>query len=206
MLEVKHLKFGFGKKTLLNNINFHVRGGELTRIDGPNGAGKSTMIALICGFLSGHEGSISFKGPSDFRSWTSWIAADSNGLFPSLSAIANLDFWLKIRGQSVSESTISQTLLSWGIAGDWVQKGLPTSKFSTGMKRRVALARLELENSRLWLLDEPLFGLDEEAYAKFKRLLDSHLASGGATVVVTHDGRLVEGLPHQTVSLGERHA
>jgi heme exporter protein A len=70
------------------------------------------------------------------------------------------------------------------------------------MKRRLALARLELEQSRLWLLDEPLFGLDDAACQKFKSCLDRHIKSGGTAIVITHDERLLLQIPHMTVTLG----
>ncbi len=202
MLEVKNLTFGFGNRPLFSNLNFAVGTGELIRIDGHNGSGKSTLIAVICGLLGGQKGEVRFKGEDDFRRWTSWIAPDANGLFPSLSAAANLDFWLNLRGQTIPTSNIKDSLASWGISGEWLQSGLPTAKFSTGMKRRLALCRLQLEKSRLWIIDEPLFGLDEKACQKFKTLLHEHLAGGGATIIVTHDARILEGIKHSTLFLG----
>lgn len=203
MIEIKNVTFGFGKKPLFTNVNASVAAGELIRIDGANGAGKSTLIGILCGLIEGYKGEIIFNGPNDFRRWTSWIAADANGLFPSLSAISNLDFWLKLRGRVISPEAIRDSLKNWGIHGDWTQSSLPTSKFSTGMKRRVALAKLEQDGSRLWILDEPLFGLDQAACSKFKITLENHLKSGGAAIVVTHDSRLLEGINHKTVFLGE---
>ena len=205
MLEVKDLTFGFGKKPLFQNVSFKVASGELARIEGPNGAGKSTLVSLIGGLLTGAEGNIKFEGPADFRTWTSWIAADANGLFPSLSAEANLRFWLSVRGLNVDTSAIRDHLTNWGIMGEWTQSNLPTAKFSTGMRRRLALSRLQLEATNLWLLDEPLFGLDDRAYMKFKTLLKNHLSNGGAAVLVTHDARLVDDIAHQTVRLGGDH-
>ena len=203
MLEVKNLTFGFGKRPLFSNLSFAVAPGELVRIDGHNGSGKSTLISVICGLLGGHRGEIKFQNDDDFRQWTSWIAPDANGLFPTLPAVANVDFWLKLRGQIVNKSTIQASLSGWGINGDWLQSGLPTVKFSTGMKRRLALCRMQLEQSRLWIIDEPLFGLDEKACQKFKNLLEEHLKSKGAAIIVTHDSRILEGIKHSTVLLGE---
>lgn len=201
MLDVTDLTFGFGKKPLFKGLCFSVTPGQLIRVDGHNGAGKSTLISVICGLISGHTGSIRFAD-DDFRKWTSWIAPDANGLFPTLSAVANLEFWLRLRNQHTSTEALRECLNGWGISGDWLQVGLPVSKFSTGMKRRLALARLQLESSKLWLIDEPLFGLDERACLKFKNHVMEHLQAGGGVVVVTHDARLLEGIKHQTVFLG----
>ena len=160
------------------------------------------MLALITGLLSGATGSISFSGDHDFRVWTSWIAPDANGLTPSLSALANLRFWLELRGIACVDDEIRSTLSGWGLSGDWVQSSLPAAKFSTGMKRRLALARLQLEKTRLWILDEPLFGLDDSACKKFRDMLHAHIQADGSAIVVTHDDRLLAGINHQTVQLG----
>ena len=172
------------------------------RIAGSNGAGKSTLLSVMTGLISGASGTINFDGDSDFRFWTSWIAPDGNGLTASLSAIQNLEFWLQLRDRRLSQDHLKISLSEWGLTGDWVQSALPVGKFSTGMKRRLAIVRLQLEGSRLWLLDEPLFGLDDAACQKFRICLDKHVKSGGSAVVITHDDRLLAQTPYKTVMLG----
>jgi heme exporter protein A len=203
MLNVQDLSFSFKNRPLFRGLSFSVTAGTLTRIAGPNGSGKSTLLGLMTGLISGASGSITFADHDDFRSWTSWIAADANGLIPSLSAVANIRFWLELRQPAADLEKIHTVLTNWGLQGDWVQTRLPVSKFSTGMRRRLALARLELEGSKLWLLDEPLFGLDDDACKKFRETLKSHISRGGAAVLVTHDERIVEGMEHQTLMLGD---
>lgn len=202
MLRVKNLTFAFKNRPLFQNISFDVKAGELTRLAGSNGSGKSTMLGLITGLISGAEDAVSYTGDSDFREWTSWIAPDANGLIPTMPATANLSFWLELRGVSPDMPRLRSALTDWGLSGDWVQSSLPVARFSTGMKRRLALARLLLEDSKLWLLDEPLFGLDDAACRQFRDALKRHLSEGGSAVVVTHDDRLLEGLNPQTILLG----
>jgi heme exporter protein A len=202
MLRVNHLTFSFKNRPLFDGLSFHVSAGQLVRIAGPNGAGKSTLMGLILGLLSGYTGHIEFAGDDDFRQWTSWIAPDANGLSTDLSAVENLRFWLSLRGRSASPESVAQTLESWGLKGTWIQESLPVGKFSTGMRRRLALARLELEDTRLWLLDEPLFGLDDKACQLFKLALERHARAGRSALIITHDERLLDGLAHQTVHVG----
>ena len=202
MLRIENLSFSFKNRPLFQNISFEATAGSLIRIAGSNGAGKSTLLGVITGLLTGATGTVEFSGDNDFRAWTSWIAPDGNGLTASLGAIDNLQFWLRLRGIDASKNKLQECLSDWGLSGDWVQTSLPVGKFSTGMKRRLALARLELEQSRLWLLDEPLFGLDDAACQKFKSCLDRHIKSGGTAIVITHDERLLLQIPHMTVTLG----
>lgn len=203
MLSVQKISFGFKNKNLFQDISFELGAGQLVRIAGANGSGKSTLLGVIAGLISGGTGLVSFAGDDDFRQWTSWIAPDANGLVSSLSATDNMIFWLQIRGIKLPAGVLEKTLSRWGLTGDWIQTSLPIAKFSTGMKRRLALARLELEGSRLWLLDEPLFGLDDGACKQFRDALDLHLSRGGASLVVTHDDRLLDRIRHDTIVLGE---
>lgn len=202
MLNVRNLTFSFKNRPLFSGLNFTVKSGSLLRVSGPNGSGKSTLLSLITGLISGANGQIDFDETCDFRSWTSWIAADANGLIPSLSAAENLRFWLELRHSAFDAGRISNSLNDWGLSGSWIQERLPVARFSTGMRRRLSLARLDLDGSKLWILDEPLFGLDEAACKKFRIRLQSHISQGGAAIVVTHDDRLLEGVEHETLALG----
>lgn len=202
MLKVSQLGFSFGARPLFRNVSFSVSPGELVRIAGPNGSGKSTLLSLVAGLIDGATGTIEFTGDTDPRSWTAWIPADANALNPHLSAAANLQFWQDLRGQSSEPHDLAEALQFWGLKGEYIQTELAVGVFSTGMKRRLALARLTLAKANLWLLDEPLFGLDDHACKKFRELLAAHLKSGGAAIVITHDERLVEGMPVHTVQLG----
>jgi heme exporter protein A len=206
MLRVDNLSFSFKHRPLFQNLSFEVAPGTLTRIAGSNGAGKSTLLAIITGLISGASGDVSFDGNArahvDFRFWTSWIAPDGNGFTASLSAIKNLEFWLQLRGLQRPHEHLKDSLNQWGLTGDWVQSELPVGKFSTGMKRRLAIVRLQLEGSKLWLLDEPLFGLDDAACRQFRGLLHQHIKSGGSAIVITHDDRLLDQIPHKTITLG----
>jgi heme exporter protein A len=69
------------------------------------------------------------------------------------------------------------------------------------MKRRLALARVALSQTKLWILDEPFYGLDQRALGIFQLMLRDHLASGGAALVVSHDLAPLEKYDHQTIQL-----
>jgi heme exporter protein A len=202
MLTVKDLTFSFKNRPLFKGLSFSVGPGALIRLTGSNGSGKSTLLGLLTGLISGAKGSITFEECDSSRRSLSWIAPDANGLVPSLSATANLHFWLGLRHTKIDIDRIQTSLETWGLNGEWVQNRLPVARFSTGMRRRLSLARLELEDTRLWLLDEPLFGLDESACQKFRAALKAHIDLGGAAIVVTHDERLLSGLTFETIVLG----
>lgn len=200
MLSVKDLSFAFGSRPLFRSISFDLKAGDLVRLAGPNGAGKSTLMALIAGLITGASGSIHFTGDQDPRSWTAWIPPDANALNHGLSAIDNLRFWLELRGMSVKDNVIQLALKEWGLEGEYRTRQLPVGLFSTGMRRRLALARLDLCQARLWLLDEPLFGLDDNACKIFHQKLTRHIQADGAALIITHDERLLTNLQPRTIS------
>lgn len=206
MLNVRNLSFAFGSRVLFQNISFQANPHLAVRLAGPNGSGKSTLMSLIAGLNSGAKGDIQFTESLsqglDVRHNTAWLPADANALNGNLSAFDNLKFWMELRGKTCTKETIESALAEWGLHGNYTLHHLSVSHFSTGMKRRLALARLCLFDAKLWLLDEPLFGLDDKACQQFRRKLKLHLESGGAAVVVTHDERLLEGIPATTVQLG----
>ena len=207
MLTVNNLSFAFGARRLFESISFDLKAGHVIRLSGPNGAGKSTLMSILAGLNVSSTGTVSFANPSglpeaDHRQWTAWIPPDANALQPNLSAVQNLSFWLDVRGRTVTKDEFNTMLSAWGLTGVYVTQHLPVGLFSTGMKRRLALARLMLSNAKLWLLDEPLFGLDSIACEQLRQKLKEHLEQGGSAIVITHDDRLLENLPFATVSLG----
>jgi heme exporter protein A len=80
-------------------------------------------------------------------------------------------------------------------------QNFPVEKYSTGMKRRLALARLMLSGATCWLLDEPVYGLDTAALATFSHQLEQHLKAGGMTLVISHDTAPLRGLISRTIHL-----
>lgn len=202
MLKITGLTFSFRNRPLFDNLSFELNHGEILRISGPNGSGKSTLVGLLTGQISGGENHTTFLNPGDFREWTSWIAPDANGMVQTLSALENLSFWLQLRGIRSSHDHCRSVLDQWGLKGTWVQSQLPVGRFSTGMKRRLALARLELEDTKLWILDEPLFGLDDAACGQFRNTLSQHISKTRSAIVITHDDRLLSDLQHKTLRLG----
>jgi heme exporter protein A len=197
-LTVEKLSFGYSEKSLISNVSFAADSGSLLRIAGQNGAGKSTLMLLLAGILEGHRGKIAWH-TSDVSPLYAWLPAEGNGLLQNLSALENMKFWTSLYG--ISGIDYGVHLSEVGLTNIWVQSKLPVAKFSTGMKRRLALARLMAIRAPVWLLDEPLYGLDDQGCESFKIKLSQHCANGGAAIIITHDERLIEGMPAQTIFL-----
>lgn len=210
MLKISGLTFGFRSRRLFENISLTLRPGELVHIAGANGAGKSTFMSIIAGILATQAGKIEFlpgtdsvAAVEDRRRFLEYLPAEANGMFTKMSAVDNLKFWSSLRGIALSEQKIFEALETWGLNHPMIRDQLPIEKFSTGMKRRLALARLQLSAAPCWLLDEPVYGLDARGLESFHNILKRHLSAQGMGLVISHDLKPLEGLDIRTLDLAK---
>ena len=176
---------------LFKDVNFTLKEGSIMHISGPNGTGKSTLLSILAGLRDCQSGSIELnldgKEVDDLKPYIEYLSAEANGLFSELDAISNLRFYTKLRGHSYTDKELIAELKRWGLASRLVYKNFPINKFSTGMKRRLALARVSLSGAPIWILDEPVYGLDAEGIVEFREMIKRHTSQGGSTILVSHD-------------------
>jgi len=209
MLVVHELSFGFRHRRLFEKLSLTVAAGELVHLSGPNGAGKSTFMSIVAGLLAPISGEVRYlpdasnQTPApDRREYLEYLPAEANGLHLKMDATQNLLYWARLRGLELAREDAFRALEAWNLNHPLLRDDFPVEKFSTGMKRRLALARLGLSPTRGWLLDEPLYGLDVEATGAFATMLKTHLSRGGLALVISHDLKPLDGLITRTVSLG----
>lgn len=209
MLIVSNLMFSYNnKRPIFSNVSFTLEAGQMMRIKGSNGKGKSTLLKVLLGLLASDDGTITLDATDDldyFRSNCEYLSAENNALFEDMTAHENLTNWINLRSRNISSESIEITLEKWGFKDKYLTQQLPVGKFSTGMKRRLAMARVELSAAKLWFLDEPLYGLDTSGAALFKGMLNQHSANGGLSIIVNHEeGFFKEGFSGEfsTLELG----
>jgi heme exporter protein A len=171
-----------GSRMLFQNFSLSLAAGDVVQLTGRNGAGKTSCLRIISGGLKPAKGQAGWfdipeKENDDFR--ISFLPADDRALKPRETARENLSFWRAVGGGG----DISEALLNAGLSA---LADTPVRLFSAGQKRRLSLARIYMSPARLWLLDEPLNGLDADAAADFAAALQSHAAAGGMAVVAGH--------------------
>lgn len=163
IIQVKHLQKTFNNRLILKDISFEVEKGSINGLLGPNGSGKTTMIRLLNGVITPTGGEISIMGftpetDGETIRRNSGIVTESTNLYHEMTAWDNLMFFSKIYG--VNDKERAEELLR---AFDmWEHKDGAVGSFSTGMKKRVALAKSLLHRPKLLFLDEPTNGLDPE--------------------------------------------
>jgi ABC-2 type transport system ATP-binding protein len=199
------LSFGYGERSLLNNISFTAAAGEITAILGANGAGKSTLLRLLLGLTSPKAGEvringIAFSDLSARQRAAMGYVPEHAALYDELNALENVAYFLSIQPAlgTVHMPIVRDALKRVDLpASAWTQRA---QTYSKGMRQKLmiaaALARansaqLELLTDEkfpaIMLLDEPGSGLDPHASHALDQLLQQLAGEGIAIVVVTHD-------------------
>ena len=190
-LELEKLHKKFGDFTAIHEIDLAVGAGEFLSLLGPSGCGKTTALRIVAGFERPTTGRVVVEGkdvtnvPPNHRDMGMVFQAYS--LFPNMSAEANVEFGLRVRGQSGPErrKRVEELLELVGLTAAATRY---PHQLSGGMQQRVALARALAIEPRVLLLDEPLSALDAKVRVQLReeiRRLQTHL--GITTLYVTHD-------------------
>ncbi len=189
MIHVHDITKNFGSMTVLDNVNFSVRGGEFLTIVGPNGAGKTTLIKIMATLVNATGGTVEIggfnvkKSPEKVRGIIGVISHNTY-LYNELTAGENLKFFGKMYAIPEIDRRVDEVLGDTGLAD---RKHDRVGTFSRGMKQRLSIARAILHKPSVLLLDEPYTGLDQQASASLESVLNSLTGSGITTIMISHD-------------------
>ncbi|MDH3694734.1 MAG: ABC transporter ATP-binding protein [Gammaproteobacteria bacterium] len=191
ILRLEKIVKRFGRFTALHGIDLEIQDGEFLTIVGPSGSGKTTLIRLLVGIDEPTEGQIWLRDkriekiPANLR--PTCMVFQSLALFPHRSVGENIEFPLKIRGESVSarkERTL-ELLDLLHLPRDFCDKRI--NQCSGGERQRVALARALAFDPEILFFDEPLSALDYRLRKTLeKELKDLHERTGKTFVYITH--------------------
>ena len=161
-----------GERLLFRRLSFACEAGEAIHVVGANGLGKSSLIRILAGLLRPFAGAVERTGAAGLVDER--LALDTN-----LALGQALAFWERIDG--CRDPGRALELLQLEPLMD-----VPVRYLSTGQKKRAALARLLNRDCPIWLLDEPLNGLDSQAQTAFETLIARHCAAGGIAITASH--------------------
>ena len=167
LLNIERAALVRGGRLLFEGLDLALAAGEAAHVTGRNGCGKSSLIRMVAGLLR----------PSAGRIVRASVALADEGLaldreLPLRRALA---FW---EGPRLGEAMTAFDLERLA--------EVPVRLLSTGQAKRARLARVMASGAKLWLLDEPLNGLDRDGIARLDAALAGHRASGGAVVAASH--------------------
>lgn len=204
LLSVHELACARGERLLFKGMNFELAAGELLLVQGGNGQGKTSLLRLLTGLSRPEAGEVRWRGVPIARQREAYHAKVSylghaNGVKDDLNPLENLRFADGLQGRGFDAARAQALLEQLGLARCL---DLPCRVLSFGQRRRVALAALLLAGVTLWILDEPLTGLDVHAVAMMEGLIRAHLESGGMVVATTHQALNLAGVKVKTLLVG----
>ena len=185
-IEVKNVSKRFKKVTVLEDVNLDLEEGNIYGIIGRNGSGKSVLLKLLCGFYDSSQGTIYYDG----------IDLKSRGLFPpstrsliekpnflpNFTGLENLKILAKIQN-IISEEDIIETLKRVNLYEDRNKK---YSEYSLGMKQKLGIAQVLMENPKVMILDEPFNGIEDETATNIRKLLLEEKKKNKIIIIASH--------------------
>lgn len=208
MIELSHVtKVYGGTHTAVNNCSFQVEDGKITGFIGPNGAGKTTTLKMITGILEPTEGQILLDGtdiqvnPLEAKKKIGFVS-DNPDNFLRLKGLEYLNFMADIydvpqAGRMEKIQAMAKRFEIEDVLGDKILS------YSHGMRQKVMVMGALIHDPSLWILDEPMTGLDPRAAFELKEMMREHAQSGHAVLFSTHVLEVAEKLCDQVVIINK---
>ena len=206
-MKLKQLYLSRSKQMILENLNLDLQSTGVTVLLGANGAGKSTLLSVLAGISEIDSGSIDLIGNTSVC-----LMPEPAVFYPQLTVLEQLGFVAELFKQKSASSRIEAALDVWQLQA--VKQKL-TQHLSLGYRQRLSLAQLTVSNADLWLLDEPMNGMDPAVLSVFKQqlltkkktkaiIMATHIMHEAQDladwVVVMHQGKVIHSAAydHQT--------
>ncbi len=188
-IRLRGLVQGYGGAPVLAGLDLDVAPGRVVALHGPNGAGKTTLLRLLATRLRPALGEAHVLGfdvvrqAHEVRARTVALPV-FGGAYGALSGLENLKLAAALRGTDPTASHLDDLLARVGLtqAAQFLVRA-----YSSGMRKRLALARLLLADAPIWLLDEPYAALDEDGQALVDTLVAEARTEGRTVLLASHD-------------------
>ena len=192
MIQIENVSKSYAKSKVkaVNTMNLQVENGEIFGFIGPNGAGKTTTIKMMTGILRPDEGRILINGHDIVREpigakMEIGFVPDSQDVFDKLTGMEYLNFMADVYGVEPADrrERIERYLEMFELtkaAGDNIKS------YSHGMRQKLMVIGALLHNPPVWVLDEPMVGLDPKATHLLKEEMRRHCEAGNTVFFSTH--------------------
>ncbi|RKQ31247.1 ABC transporter ATP-binding protein [Oceanobacillus halophilus] len=198
MIEIKNVTKSFSSRRTIDHLNLTIPHGKIVGFLGPNGAGKSTTIKMMTGILPIDEGTITLNGydiekqPMEAKK-TFGLVPDHPDMFLRLKGMEYLNFIGDIFNipSDIRKERIERVTKQFSIytaLNDYIQT------YSHGMRQKIIVTGVLLHDPPIWILDEPLTGLDPKSSYLLKEMLREHAEKGNTVFFSSHGLEVVEQL------------
>ncbi|MFC7062686.1 ABC transporter ATP-binding protein [Halobacillus seohaensis] len=209
MIEIQNVTKEFPGKTAVKDLTLEVENGKIFGFLGPNGAGKSTTIKMLTGILPVEEGRIAINGfdiskhPLKAKQLIGYVP-DRSDVFLRLKGIEYLNFIADVYQvpTKVRKEKIEYLTKSFGIYEDLNDHILT---YSHGMRQKIVVSGVLLHDPEVWILDEPLTGLDPKSSYTLKEMMREHANKGNIVFFSTHVLEVVEQLCDEVAIINNGH-
>jgi ABC-2 type transport system ATP-binding protein len=189
IVQVENLWKFYGRVTALNNVSLLIPKGSIYLLMGPNGSGKTTLIKILTGLLKPSRGTVEVLGLNPWRHRDKLfrvmgVSFEDHSPPDWATAKDFLEYMASLKGSKDPEKDALDAARIFGVDEFWDD---PISTYSSGMKRRVALAHAFLLNPKLVVLDDPTIALDEQSRSALRKALIEGSKMGKTFFIASHE-------------------
>lgn len=186
MIELKNVYKKFGENVVLNNINVKFTKNNIYGLIGRNGSGKTMILNTICGFVKPTSGEVIINNVNIYKNNTfpknTRALIEGPKFLNNLTGYENLELLASINNK-VGKKEIEKVLKEVNL---FEEKDKIYSKYSLGMKQKLGIAQVLMENPDILIFDEPFNGLDEQSATKIRKNLLKQKEMGKIIIIATH--------------------
>lgn len=185
-IKIKNVSKKIKNEIILDGITLDFEGGHIYGITGRNGSGKTILLKMICGFIVPDSGEVIVNGENIYKQKTfpknTRAMFDSLNYLNDLSGYENLELLASIQNK-IEKKDIEKVLKQVDL---YSEKDKKFGKYSLGMKQKVGIAQVLMENPDIMIFDEPFNGLDDKSTIMVRKLLIEKKEEGKIVIIATH--------------------
>ena len=186
IIEIKEISKSFRGVKVLKNVSMTLESGHIYGFIGHNGSGKTVLLKLICAFFEPTTGKILFNGTNIIKNNeyppSTRALIERPTFISELSGKENLELLARIQ-KKIGEKEIENALEKVGLEKE---KDKLYYKYSLGMKQKLGIAQVLMEDPQILILDEPFNGLDDESTKNIRQILLEEKKKGKLIILATH--------------------
>ena len=185
-IEIQNVSKIIDKNIILKNINMKIESGKIYGFIGRNGSGKTMLLKMICGFVKPTDGKIIINNQDIFSK--NYFTNDIRALIEHPKFLGNITGYENLKLLANINNTITdEDILKWlDILNMSEEKDKIYNKYSLGMKQKLGLIQVLMENPKIIILDEPFNALDEESLNKIRHILKEEKEKDKIIIIATH--------------------
>lgn len=202
MIEIINLYKYISGKLILDDINLNLKDGSVYGFIGRNGSGKTMLFRAICGLITIDKGEVIINGKKTSDNEITQdigLLLENPSFLNGLSAFDNLKMIASIRN-IVDEARIDEVIDMVGLSHARNKK---YEQFSLGMKQRLAIANVIMENPNILIFDEPTNAIDEQGVTVLKDIIKSEKNHGKLILIASHEKEIIEELCDKVYYMSE---